>query len=1153
MNHTMKKAPDNAPGLSRFERSVFIGRCLLLLLFLSTWPAVAGTTYSQSVRLSLDMKNATVRDVLFHIEKKSEFYFTYNVGQVNTTRKVSVTVHDKTVMEILDQLFAGENVRYVINDKHIVLFKGDANAGQTQAAAQQPVKRMRVSGTVNDASGLPVIGANVVEKGVSSNGTITDVDGKFTLTVPAEGKLVVSYIGYNTKEIAVKGQPVVNVTLDENTRALDEVVVVGYGTQKKVNLTGSVASISAETLTDRAQTNILSSMQGSVPGVTIISQPGKDPSINFRGRGNLGKSEPLYVIDGAISDATFFANLDPNSIENISFLKDAASSAIYGARAAYGVVLVTTKQGKEGRIQVTYNGMVGTKMPTYKPDLVNSWEYAELYNESLYNSNPALGKNQRFSAEEIGWFKDGSKPDLYPNTNWFDLVYDDHAITTQHSLNFTGGSQKIRYFAGLGYIYDEENLRQRNNQRYNLNLNITSDLTDWLTFRGSVKYIQRTRAIDGGTPDANNMFIVPSTFVARQTDGEWGSVVGGQEADGTFAGGNPLRSYGNADWTRGKIEHSMYELGFDLKPVKGLVVTGQGVYKSFEDKNKVYVGLKDAVPSFLKPGATINGTSNTVNQMTMTWKSDSWLNYTATANYNWSNQVHAFGLLAGISYEHYKYEKLEASRQDFPNDLFTDMSAGATSGANYKNDSESYEYKMLSYFARFNYTLLDRYMFEANLRADGSSRFYEDNRWGYFPSFSAGWRISEEAFMSETKSWLDNLKLRVSYGTLGNINNVGNYDYFQTYAAKGNYTFDDSPVKGVYEVKPANPALSWEKVALTDAGVDFDLFNGKLSGTADFYVKNTDNILLEYNVPSEIGISKAPSQNLAKVRNTGFELSLTHRNTIGNVTYAIGGNLSTNRNRITDLASSNDIIKNIEEGHGVVKYILREDEAVSSFYGFKSDGLYTQEEIDAGHYYTYGGVTPNAGDIKFVPQRDLKWGEAITDDDRTIIGREMPAFTYGLNLNVQYKNFELGIFGQGVGGAQVGFEVYQVHPFFHGQDSPHRYHMSRWTEANPDPHAIYPRIYTAGDVHTTYNRAFSDYELFDADYFRFKNITLGYTVPKELLNRINLQSLKLYLTAENLFTIRADRKMKDFDPETYGSVVKTLGTKSVAFGINVSF
>ena len=332
---------------------------------------------------------------------------------------------------------------------------------------------------------------------------------------------------------------------------------------------------------------------------------------------------------------------------------------------------------------------------------------------------------------------------------------------------------------------------------------------------------------------------------------------------------------------------------------------------------------------------------------------------------------------------------------------------------------------------------------------------------------------------------------------------------------------------GIGESKPANETLGWEKVALTDIGLDFDIFNGLLGVTADYYIKNTSDILLGYNVPTETGITAAPSQNIGKVKNTGFELALNHRNKIGAVNYSIGANIATNKNKITNLGGSDNII---QTSSYIVKYILKKGESIGSFYGFKTDGLYTQADIDAGHYYTLSGVVPNAGDIKFVPQRDIEYKQEITDEDRTILGKDVPDFTYGVNLSLQYKGFEFSMFGQGISGTKVAFDVYGVHPFYHGQDSPRKYHLKRWTEENPNPHAAYPRIYSASSVHTTYNRNFSDYHLFDSDYFRFKTLSLGYTVPSATVKNWGLQSLKVYVTGENLFTVRADKKMEDFDP-----------------------
>ncbi|HIY87617.1 MAG TPA: TonB-dependent receptor [Candidatus Bacteroides pullicola] len=1116
-------------------------KVFIFYLFCSIGILQAAGTYAQNARLSLNVNQETVGNALKQIEAASDFDFFYNNTQLDLQRRVTVSEENSDIFHILDEVFAGTDVRYTVLDNKIIL----SNELKDQQVTQQGNV---IQGRVTDANGEPVIGASVLEEG-TQNGVITDMDGNFRLTVKAGAKIRVSYIGFTDQLITVKaGTNQYDIVLKEDNKLLDEVVVVGYGTQKKVNLTGSVASVSTEDIKDRVQTDVLSSIQGTVPGVTIISRPGQTPSINFRGRGNLGTSEPLYVIDGAIADATFFSNLDPNSIESISFLKDAASSAIYGSRAAYGVVLVTTKAGKEEKMTVTYNGYVGMKMPTYLPDLISSAEYATLLNEAMYNRNPDGGWNQAYTDEEIGWFADGSRPDYYPNTDWIDLTMDKHVLTTKHSINVSGGTKKVRYFIGTGYMYDDKFTRGQDSKRYNLNMNLTSDITDWLSVSAGVKYIRNENDTDHGVPSFTNYLLVPSIMVGQQSDGEWGSIAGGQQATVSFITGNPLRAMHNNNWSTTSFENSMYHLNVSLKPIKDLVITGGGSYKRYEYKYKGYTALRDEVPLF-GAGTPISGTGNDVNQMSMSWSSHSVLQTQLTANYHHTWGEHDFTALAGTSYEHRQSQALSASRKNFPSDSFEDMSGGSNAGTDITNGSSMSEYKMMSYFGRVNYAFKGRYLFEANVRADASSRFHPDNRWGVFPSFSVGWRLSEESFM-DNLTWLDNLKVRASYGTLGNINNVGNYDYFQLYNKGSNYTFDEQLVSGIYESRPANRELGWEKVAITDIGLDADLFNGHFSLVADYYIKNTSDILLSYNVPAETGISTAPSQNIGKVRNKGFELALTYREQIGkDFRLTLGGNIAVNKNEIIDLAGSDNMI---QAGGDKINYILKEGESIGSYYGFKTDGLYTQEEIDAGHYYTFGRV-PNAGDIKYVPQREgVEWGDAITDEDRTIIGCDVPKFTYGLNLTLNYKDFELSLFGQGTSGTNVAFESEQVWAFFLNSN-PRKYHLNRWTVDNPNPHALYPRIY-GGSSLDDYNQNFSDFQIFDADYFRIKTISLGYQIPKELTNKWGLETLKFFLTGENLFTFREDHKMKDFDPETVsGRSVSALGVKSVAFGVNLSF
>jgi len=1131
----MKKTNQRLFYPQKVKRQLF---CALVACAVCAIPVNA-----QSGTISLNKSNVSMHTIMQEVEGQSDYTFFYNDNQIKLDKKVSVKAQNATIEQVLAQMFKNSGYTYKIVNNQIIVSKANAVAAVEKQQQQQAKK---VTGCVKDALGEPIIGASVVEKGAPTNGTITDFDGNFTLTVSGN-ELQISYIGYLPQVVKVQsGVTSYNVTLKEDTKTLDEVVVIGYGTQKKVNLTGAVASVSTDDIKDRVQTNVLSAVQGTVPGVTIISRPGSTPSINFRGRGNLGTSAPLYVIDGAIADATVFSNLDPNTIESISFLKDAASSAIYGSRAAYGVVLVTTKGGKAEKMNVAYSGYVGVKTPTYLPDVLDSWDYATLLNEAKYNANPSGGKNQAYTNEEIGWFRDGSNPDYYPNTNWADLVLDKHVLTTQHSLNFSGGSEKVRFFSSVGYVFNDNFMPGVTDDRYNLNLNLQSDVTKWLTLKTGVKYIRNSSDTKNGTPWIANFVLVPSIMVAQQSNGEWGSIAGGKDATQTFMNSNPLRTLSFDNWSKSTTENTMYDLGFDLKPIENLVISGQLDYKRYEYKSKSYSAEYPEVVHF-ETGKEIPGTGNSSpNSMSMYWISNSNMMTTLTAKYDLKLGQHAVNFLVGTSYEHYKYERLYSKRTDFVSDGLEDIEQGNNISKDLPDGRGIVESKMLSYFGRINYSYKDRYLFEANLRADASSRFHKDNRWGWFPSFSAGWRISEESFMKPI-AWLNNLKLRASYGTLGNINNVGYYDYFELLSSNANYNFNDEPVKGVLEAQITNKTLGWETVALADFGLDVDLFDNKLSVTADYYIKNTKDILLGYNVPAETGIWTKPVMNLAKVRNTGFELAATYRNKIGDLSYSVSGNIATNNNEIVTLAGSDNMIQN---GGDVVRYILKEGEAIGSYYGLETDGLYTQEEIDAGHYYKYGRK-PNAGDIKYVPQREnVEWGDDITDDDRTIIGKDVPDFTYGININLQWKNFELSAFGQGVSGTSVAFESEQVFAFMLNSN-PRKYHLSRWNEDNPNPAC--PRLY-GGNYYDEYNKHFSDYQLFDADYFRIKTISLGYMVPKDAVTRWGLSSLKFFLTGENLFTFRADKDMKDFDPESStGRGISAFGAKSVAFGVNVSF
>ena len=654
----MKKTNQRLFYPQKVKRQLF---CALVACAVCAIPVNA-----QSGTISLNKSNVSMHTIMQEVEGQSDYTFFYNDNQIKLDKKVSVKAQNATIEQVLAQMFKNSGYTYKIVNNQIIVSKANAVAAVEKQQQQQAKK---VTGCVKDALGEPIIGASVVEKGAPTNGTITDFDGNFTLTVSGN-ELQISYIGYLPQVVKVQsGVTSYNVTLKEDTKTLDEVVVIGYGTQKKVNLTGAVASVSTDDIKDRVQTNVLSAIQGTVPGVTIISRPGSTPSINFRGRGNLGTSAPLYVIDGAIADATVFSNLDPNTIESISFLKDAASSAIYGSRAAYGVVLVTTKGGKAEKMNVAYSGYVGVKTPTYLPDVLDSWDYATLLNEAKYNANPSGGKNQAYTNEEIGWFRDGSNPDYYPNTNWADLVLDKHVLTTQHSLNFSGGSEKVRFFSSVGYVFNDNFMPGVTDDRYNLNLNLQSDVTKWLTLKTGVKYIRNSSDTKNGTPWIANFVLVPSIMVAQQSNGEWGSIAGGKDATQTFMNSNPLRTLSFDNWSKSTTENTMYDLGFDLKPIENLVISGQLDYKRYEYKSKSYSAEYPEVVHF-ETGKEIPGTGNSSpNSMSMYWISNSNMMTTLTAKYDLKLGQHAVNFLVGTSYEHYKSERLYSKRTDFVSDV----------------------------------------------------------------------------------------------------------------------------------------------------------------------------------------------------------------------------------------------------------------------------------------------------------------------------------------------------------------------------------------------------------------------------------------------------------------------------------------------------
>ena len=1119
-----------------------------ILLMLISVMQVSASVYSQNTLLNLSLNEVALEEVFQTIENQTEFKFLYKDDMIDVNRKVTVAMEQGRVEDILDEVLSGYPVTYKVLENNLIVI----TPKNIQSIQQQKMAK----GQVVDKGGMGMPGVNVIIKGTTT-GTTTDLDGNFQIEMPSpQVTLVFSFIGYTQQEIVADGK-MMHVVLQEETLGLDEVVVVGYGTQKKVNVTGAVVSVDSKKIEDRPTENVLKSLQGTVAGVTIISRPGST-SINIRGRGSLGSSSPLYVVDGIEVSSDFFNNMEPSSIENISFLKDASSAAIYGAKAAYGVVLVTTKTGKKGQFKVTYNGSAGFQTPTYKPDVLNSWDYAQMYREAQKNSNPNISESDyTYSLEDIAKYKSGEDLDRYPNTNWFDEVLNDNALFTKHNVQFTGGGEKIKYAFGLGYMKDESLTPGEATDRYNFSSKTTADLKSWLTITSNVNFIYKKYDREKGPASMVEFLRVPPTQVARHSNGEWGSVRDHANAVAEQINANPLRTWAESGRANSDTKHFLGTMSAKVTPMKGLSITNQLGYRYWDYRGFSFQNKTAGVPLFLEPSAGIlPGTSTDVNQMNMDWQYSEKLIYDGWANYEKTiNDDHNISAMVGFHADSYTYKNLKVGRKDFGSNEMNGIGGGSGDpDKQIKTEGNVIEETSYSYFGRVSYNYQQKYMFEANFRADASSRFFNGNPWGYFPSFSLGWRLDQEDFLANA-DWLNSLKLRASWGRNGNIYNVGRYDTYATYNANGTVLVGGQVLPLLSEGRIASEELTWETTTTNNIGVDAIFGNGLLGLTLDVYERTTNDILIQPDdVPTETGLdnSSVPARNVGTIRNRGIELGLNHRKEFGDFSYSVGGNLSYNKNKIMDLGGVDQLTPS---GY----FVYKKGYSVGSFFMYEADGLYSTEDIANGNVIPNGSQIPEAGMVKYVDQKTEDTdgdgkpdaGDGIINGkDRVIVGGDVPEFTYGLNVELNYKNFSLSMVGQGVTGVKVYMDNEASQAFFNNS-VPRKWQMDNWTPDNQD--AQYPKLFTENDARYVSNTRASSYWLFNASYFRVKNITLSYNLPKDLTRQIGLDKVRVYVSTDNPFTIRGDKRMKDFDPERSSGRGAQLGMKTFTSGISVTF
>ncbi|WP_163172184.1 TonB-dependent receptor [Bacteroides sp. 51] len=1083
----------------------------LFLLFTCAFQLMAITSEAQNAMISIKTNPLTVGQLISEIEKQTDYLVVYSTQEVDINRNIHVRKTSDKVATYLDEAFNETPIGYEFRKDYILL-----TTSKNLLSADNRQQVPQITGVVVDEKGEPVIGANVSVIG-ENVGSITDLNGYFALQSQQGKTLQVSFIGYVTQKVTVKGTQL-QIVLIEDNKTLDEVVVVGYGTQKKVNLTGAVGIVASHDLTIKPVGQTSAALQGVVPGMTITQrsgEPGNDSgSIRIRGIGTLSDANPLVLIDGIEGSIN---NVDPNTIESISVLKDAASASIYGSRAANGVLLVTTKRGKEGKFSISYSNYLGWQEPTNLPDLVDAIDYMELLNTAYSN----VGRQPLYSDELIGEYRkqNGVSSDLYPNTDWQKLTLTKSGFQQNHFLNVSGGTDRLKMFTSIGYFSQDGLIENSSFDRLNIRNNMDWQLTSKLKAKVDLQFTN-TKRINPSSGAANIfqwMNSIPANQIAVNSDGSWG--VG-------WSGINPVarakeggESVGKTTW--GSANASLIYSPFSWLTGEVNVAPKYTVTGSHNLTKAIQTYLPDGTPSYMSPvkSELTDSSRKTLNN-----------NVRATVTAEKEFGKHDFKALLGASQEEYKSDVFSAYRDSIDVN-YPVLNTGSAKNQTVSGNAE--KWVLRSFFARVNYNYKQKYLFEFNVRHDGSSRFAKGNKWATFPSMSAGWRISEESFMKPLKeSFLDDLKIRVSWGKLGNQSIGTTYYPFTTQMGFGVTAMDGNVVNTSRFGTMPNSEIKWETTETTDVGLDFTLF-GKLNVTADYYYKKTSDILLSLPIPHTIGLNP-PIQNAGVVENKGWELSIGYRDRIGDFAYNVNFNLSDVKNKILDY-----------KGQDETGFIAnREGYPIGSLYGYIAEGYFQSDDEVANAPKQFGTV--KAGDIKYKNMND---DDKIDSSDKVVIGSTIPRYTFGMNLGGSYKGFDCSMFFQGVGKADGYLDGAGIIPFVNGGGvggTVLESFKDYWTEDNRS--AAYPRL-TFNETNNSQN---STFWLKDASYLRLKNLQIGYTLPAVITKKAGISKLRIFANGTNLFTL--DKFWDGYNVESpIGSVVFYPQVKVYSFGVEVNF
>lgn len=1007
-------------------------------------------------------------------------------------------------------------------------------------------QNLKVSGVVTDEAGEPLIGVSVLVKGTTL-GNITNLNGRFSLDVPEGSILEISYIGYKTQSIKAQREPM-NIVLKEDAQKLDEVVVVGFGTQKKVNLTGSVSAVTGDDISKRPVANAAILLQGQIPGLRVnqgLGQPGGEgTSFRIRGQGTFSSagSDPLILINGVPGSMT---NLDPSVIESVSVLKDAASAAIYGARAANGVILVTTKQGAVGdKVHISYHGNVGLHTPTKLYDRVtNSVEYMELANLAWKNS----GTGKQYTQDQINLYRNNVGAPQYPNFDWQDYMFRTAVVQT-HNLSMAGSTEKTTYNVALNFVDQPGTMRGFKYRKYNATIDLTARITNFIKVGTYANLMYgETEQPRQGQNDAflSTLSQAPTYMPWLPDDGtgirRWTSSAYSFESHNknmpAIIGDNAVKRDNNFDINA--------QLWLEINLAKGLTWYTKGAARLQSNKSKDWRGSTTYTYDY-HTGERSSELDKGGLGLSVGDGRRFYTNLYSYLKYDLSlvDNAHNFSLMVGYNQESEKYETLNAYRKDFAFDLPV-LNAGGT--ADWSNSGGEEEWAIQSLFGRFNYDFKERYLFEANMRYDGTSRISDENRWGVFPSFSVAWRATEEEFIKNLNlNWLNNFKLRGSWGQLGN-QNIGLYPYQAMISGVDDYPFtktSDGVIIGYQQTAYANRNIKWETTTITDIGFDLQVFDG-LSVTFDWYKKTTDDILRSSQVSSLLGLS-APTVNNGSVENKGIEVALNYANMVKGGTfrgfrYNAGVYFDRSRNKLTEFGAE-------EIGSYSIK---REGLPYDEYYMLECIGVFAdQAEINASPKQFNDNTQP--GDLKYkdISGPDGKPDGVIDNYDRRTFSGRFPGFEYGINASATWKGFDLSLIGQGVADKKYYTTDWGVQPFMQGSSPNKDYIKHMWTEENPYG-AKHPKLYWQ-DMGGGKNTRPNSYYLKDASFFRLKNLTLGYTLPRVWTEKANISKVRIYFSGDNLLTLTP---YKGLDPERNGDGRDAIYPQNriYSFGLNVEF